>query len=1258
MPKTNAHADEPIFERFQLRTKLGAGGYGVVHEAWDNERQMTVALKRLHHLEPTAIYRFKREFRSLTDVVHPNLVQLYELLSDGAHWYFTMELVDGVPLLEWVRPGAHGQPHNSRLEATTIASGVRNREEPSRAPRALSAALDLERLRASFLQLAEGVYALHTAGKLHRDLKSQNVLVDRTGRVVLLDFGLVLELGPQVDAADRDIVGTPLYMAPEQGIGGELTEAVDWYAVGVTLYLALTGRFPFEGQPIQVFYEKQTRDPLPPCALDPSVPSDLDALCMKLLRRVPSERPTGSEVLALLGQRQARPITGSVHRTELNFATDRPFVGRAHELALLHAAAAEVAGGRARTMLVHGPSGMGKSALVRHFLAEVTRANPTTLLLEGRCYATEAVPYKAIDGVVDSLGRFLATQSDEALLELLPRHFGELALLFPTLRRVPFIDTLGAKTVQLPDPIERRRRAFAALRALLRRLAKRQRVIIYVDDLHWGDIDSALAITELIQTPDAPALFWVGTYRSDEAKTSPFLRQLRALNPSLAQQGSNIEVGALSQDDAAALVSALLHLSPDDVRMGQIALDAAGSPLFIDQLATAHNERPAERPLPGATPTEAVTLADVIGRRLDQLPRDARSILEVLSIAGKPVDDSVLRVASGFSSLESSGLALLRSSRLVRTLTIDGRTHSETYHDRIRETVSTTMPRDRAATTHRGLAQAFEDSGSDDVDQLATHWRAAGDTASAFDYTVRAADYAATQLAFDRAALLYREAIEMRTGTSDGALEVRLGDALRDAGRGAEAASAYTASASATVDAEVALDLRRQAGEQLLASGHHDEANRVLAEVLREIGMPILSNPTLAMGAFVFRRAQLSWKGMSFKARPPESVSARMRLKMDVCWSMAIGLSMIDFVRAGAFQSMHMLLALESGDARRVARAASVEVPFSATGGSGSRARTAALIKRAHEVAAQVNDSQVNGLLAGAVGAAPWLEGDWPNGLAVSTQGEEVIRTQCTGMAWNLDTTTIVRFDCLYRMGRWNEIIQHVPQVLVDAQARGDLYMEIYSLIKFGTLARLANDQPELAAEALSEAIKRWSMERFSILHFWELYGQAEVSLYRRKGEDAAKRVRDATKAVKSSLLLQVQLYRICWIDLRGRTELSAAATEPKPAAALRSVEKAIRELQAEEVGWATGLAALLRGGMLATRGDASGAEGALRDAIRDLSAVHMNLHAEVARARMAELAGDVAGIEAAHAEIATRAIANPARIVDCLAPGTYSKRA
>ncbi|HEY1584505.1 MAG TPA: protein kinase, partial [Polyangia bacterium] len=108
-------------KRFELIRKLGEGGEGLVYEAHDNERDMRVALKTLRELDATSLYRFKKEFRALNDVSHPNIVGLYDLVSERDDWFFTMELVEGVDFVSFVRPPGWRAPAASASERSTAA---------------------------------------------------------------------------------------------------------------------------------------------------------------------------------------------------------------------------------------------------------------------------------------------------------------------------------------------------------------------------------------------------------------------------------------------------------------------------------------------------------------------------------------------------------------------------------------------------------------------------------------------------------------------------------------------------------------------------------------------------------------------------------------------------------------------------------------------------------------------------------------------------------------------------------------------------------------------------------------------------------------------------------------------------------------------------------------------------------------------------------------------------------------------------------
>jgi serine/threonine protein kinase len=206
---------------YELLKELGQGGMGIVYRAWDRNRGRQVALKTIQGMTADALYRFKQEFRLRADLHHPNLVSLYELIAEGEHWFFTMELVEGRDFLRYVRGGTDGFGPPAA--------------EPLASPE------QFQRLRQSLRQLAEGIEALHTAGRLHRDVKPSNVMVTPTGRVVLLDFGLIAKLNPQQlhESTTRHFLGTVAYMSPEQARSESLSPASDWYSVGVMLYQAL-----------------------------------------------------------------------------------------------------------------------------------------------------------------------------------------------------------------------------------------------------------------------------------------------------------------------------------------------------------------------------------------------------------------------------------------------------------------------------------------------------------------------------------------------------------------------------------------------------------------------------------------------------------------------------------------------------------------------------------------------------------------------------------------------------------------------------------------------------------------------------------------------------------------------------------------------------------------------------------------------------------------------------------------------------------
>src|SRR5229473_3241279 len=633
-------------ERFALRRRLGAGGMGVVHEAHDRRMDKIVALKTLTRAEAAHIYRFKREFRTLADVSHPNLASLYELMSDGRYWFFTMELVKGVTFIQYIRPEANEEltdaADNTLLgprpravsdtdtEADTVEFDSSHLIYKSGEMAPLDETsflgslyrLDEERLRSALRQLAEGVNRLHEMGKLHRDIKPSNVLVDGDGRVVILDFGLVEDVEPELH--ETLLAGTPDYMAPEQGAQMAISKASDWYSVGVMLYQALTGRLPFKGKFFEVMMGKQTRDPIQPIEINPDVPQDLNTLCMKLLRRDAEARPTGREVLRALGVKQtsASPATA-----------DATFIGRERLLAELHDAFRAAGEGQTVSVYIHGSSGMGKTALVRHFLDQIKR-EANVMTLQGRCYERESVPYKALDGVVDNLSKHLTSMRHRKAEALLPREALALARVFPVMLQVDAIFNARTTRPETADLFTLRRQAFGALRELLARIAKRQPLVIYIDDLQWADADSTFLLEDLLRPPDAPALLLIASFRAEDVDSTPFLKQF--LQRAGDETCRELFVGPLPGGEARELAHALLESAgvSDEFNVDAIVREAAGSPFLLEQLT-----QYAMMSEPGAT--IGITLGTMLDERIKHLPEGSREFLNTLAVAGRPVNEDV-----------------------------------------------------------------------------------------------------------------------------------------------------------------------------------------------------------------------------------------------------------------------------------------------------------------------------------------------------------------------------------------------------------------------------------------------------------------------------------------------------------------------------------------------------------------------------------------------------------------------------------------
>lgn len=1260
-------------ERFALKRRLGAGSFGVVYEALDLEQNTSVALKVLRQPDPNSLYRFKREFRSLTGMVHPNLVTLYELILNEERCFFTMELVAGLSFLEyvWGRRIAQRTNQDARtVRESELTTGV----SPPLAPQTpLRMDLDLDRLQSALRQLSEGLSALHEAGKLHRDIKPSNVLVTEEGRLVVLDFGLVAELAPE--DIRHSIAGTPAYMAPEQAIGGRATEASDWYSVGVMLYEALTGHLPFQGPIEEILRQKQTSEPLPPAVMVPGIPEELNSLCCDLLRRASNLRPSGHDLLQRLGKVQAPDRR--VPSTPLSKRA--PFVGRKSQLMAMGEAFAASQAGRTVVVCVEGKSGMGKSALVRRFLDDVETREKDVVALVGQCYEQESVPYKALDSLVDALGRYLGTLSMVYAEALMPRDVLALARVFPVLKQVGAISGARRRVVTTPDAKELRRRSFQAMRELLARLSDKSPIILFIDDLQWGDVDSAALLLEILRPPDPPPLLLVLGYRSDEAETSPMLR---ALLPVL-RSGSGIDIRELTVDELSVteaydLASALLGNAqkPREDLIEHIIRESGGSPFFISEL-TCQTATDSMRAGPASFRGSSIivdemiasrlSLDDMIYRRIESLPADARRALEVVAVAGKPIPEQLARQAGRVEAAAyAKVLALLHSEHLIRTRETEFRSEIETYHDRVRETVVARLPAQLLKEHHRNLAESLEALRGADPETLAVHYRAAGNEERAAEYATLAAEQAFEAFAFDRSARLYSLAIELQTSKGNGhsALSIKLGDALASAGRGAEAAQAYMVAAPLASDAANRVELQRRAAEQLLRGGHIDEGLAILQQVLQTTGMRIAKTSVGAFLSVLRRRAYLRFRGLSFEERSSSEVPSEDLLRIDTCWAIGIGLGLVDMILAADYMSRHLLLALKAGEPQRITRALTGEAVAVSLKGVRSEHRAMELIDVASAIAERLHQPELTGRIILASGYVTFFNYRWQKTIDLTSQAEEIFRSQCAGVSWERNTAHNLSLRSLINQGRWSRIASYLPVLIDEAHERGDRLAETLLRLRMSFIPHLAADTPGEAPSEIEDAMQGWVNRGFGMQHYISLVARAQIELYCGRGLSAWELMTRNWSDMRRTFLLHIQLNRIEATHLCGRGALAAlvddgTASRDKAlnARLLRSAEKCVDKLMSEGAPWATGLARLLQAGIASARSDIDRALNMLLLAEEDFKTADSMIFTTVARRCRGELVGGSAGdqlVQSSDEWMRSETIKNPARLASMLAPGRW----
>ncbi len=782
---------------------------GVVYEARDTRDDSRLALKvLLPHAaeEQDGLLRFKREFRALARLHHPNVVRVFDAGLDDDVAFIAMEFLDGV---------------NIRQHLKTFEPG------PSRTAE----------LRRCLREIFGALAYIHARRIVHRDLKPENVLVCQDGRVKLMDFGVARLL--KSPTSSSGLLGTFAYMAPEQVTGSELDGRADLYAVGVLLFEALVGGYPFPVEPPAAALHHHVNTE-PPSILEeaPGADPQLADLCHQLLKKDPLDRvQSAEEALSWLADDGTPPE--EVSETGQLFAPR--FVGRDQAMIALDRVVEHTAGGAGSVILIEGASGLGKSRVIQ----ELRRRHKQRItVLTGACAPERLHPYQPVQAMLDEVEAIVVRSPADIIAKILGRDGSLVHSISPRLARLA-----GPASTAHLDPAERRIRLHKAVIGVIGRLALTRPVVLVVEDVHFADSGTREVLWNAVRTFLQPRKD--GLPGTVCPVSLVLTRRLLAEGPDHAEelirrleersQLQRIHLGPFAEEEVAFMVRSMTGV--DSVAPGPLrALMSltGGRPMMVSEvleswsadgtLSRRHGQwLYKDEPLSDQKLVDAGGRAaslrprirgpqeDVAQSRLESLSAAARTLVERLALLGKMFPADLVRVVADLEEERFLDAIdeLVRSNLMVE----DARPHEVRYrfhHEAFRHAVVRSLP-DRGVV-HRFIARRIERSlrarRRDLAHVLARHFREGGWPARSLRYLEYMVDAAARRGDLEAAVNRIEQAMaivdERPLGPASSTRRLRLTlrhiDVLLDFGRPREALD--------RADPEAALDARQPARMQ------------------------------------------------------------------------------------------------------------------------------------------------------------------------------------------------------------------------------------------------------------------------------------------------------------------------------------------------------------------------------------------------------------------------------------------------------------
>ena len=606
---------------YRILEVLGRAGMGIVYKAQDTKLDRFVALKFLpKHLAASNedTNRFIREAKAASSLNHPNILTIYDFDEVDGMSFIVMEFIDG----------------------ETAKAKIRK------------SALDSMQVIDIGAQIASGLKAAHNKGIVHRDIKSENIMVTTDSRVKIMDFGLAQFLNTGADLTRTGkIVGTAHYMSPEQIEGKHVDERGDIFSFGVVLYEMSTRVLPFSGDyDLAVLYSIVNADPKAPIEIEPSIPPELNHLVLRCLSKAKEERyQSCDEIISELDafrQRSFGVLATTVVQTPSALDAlpawadeNEVFVGREKELELFHRGFERLKNGAGHTVIIGGEAGIGKSRLASYIANEAKSLGMNIFM--GRCLFREGgLPYHPF---VSALKRSFMT-FDQRVIDILTKRGGSLGInLAGRLSLIKAFLNLSTESVSLLN----KEQLWDAVLLLFKVIAADRPLVLVVDDLQWADTTTLAFFSFIARNIAEIPLLLLGSYRHADAESDPDAAQTGLMESvrQLKIEGlvDHIDLCRFTKEETFAALQRILNDQKiEPLVLQKIFESTQGNPLFVHELVSLMKSEGSIR-YDGDTwrlETDAHTLSvservhDVIMQRLDRLTKDERELLEIASCEG------------------------------------------------------------------------------------------------------------------------------------------------------------------------------------------------------------------------------------------------------------------------------------------------------------------------------------------------------------------------------------------------------------------------------------------------------------------------------------------------------------------------------------------------------------------------------------------------------------------------------------------------